>query len=74
MGIHTAIDTNGYYGDRVADAELEAMDLVMLGIKAWARIATSGSRGWQSARRWISHAVSPPTDGRSGCASSWCLD
>jgi pyruvate formate lyase activating enzyme len=35
MGIHTAIETNGYYGDRVADAELEAMDLVMLGIKAW---------------------------------------
>ena len=23
MGIHTALDTNGYYGDRLSDAELE---------------------------------------------------
>ena len=35
MGIHTALDTNGYYGDKVTDAELEHIDLVMLDIKAW---------------------------------------
>lgn len=35
MGIHTALDTNGYYGDRLADAELESIDLVLLDIKAW---------------------------------------
>jgi pyruvate formate lyase activating enzyme len=35
MGIHTALDTNGYYGDRVSDAELEAIDLVLLDIKTW---------------------------------------
>jgi pyruvate formate lyase activating enzyme len=35
MGIHTALDTNGYYGDRLADAELEAVDLVLLDIKSW---------------------------------------
>ena len=35
MGIHTALDTNGYYGDRLTDAELEAIDLVLLDIKAW---------------------------------------
>jgi pyruvate formate lyase activating enzyme len=35
MGIHTAIETNGYYGDRLSDAELDAIDLVMLGIKTW---------------------------------------
>ena len=23
MGIHTALDTNGYYGDRLSDAELD---------------------------------------------------
>jgi pyruvate formate lyase activating enzyme len=36
MGIHTALDTNGYYGDRLSDAELEAADLVILDIKCWA--------------------------------------
>jgi pyruvate formate lyase activating enzyme len=35
MGIHTALDTNGIYGDRVSDAELEMIDLVLLDIKTW---------------------------------------
>jgi len=35
MGIHTALDTNGFYGDRVTDAELEMIDLVLLDIKTW---------------------------------------
>jgi pyruvate formate lyase activating enzyme len=35
MGIHTALDTNGFYGDRVSDAELESIDLVLLDIKTW---------------------------------------
>lgn len=35
MGIHTALDTNGCYGDRLSDAELEVADLVLLDIKAW---------------------------------------
>ncbi len=35
MGIHTALDTNGIYGDRVTDAELEMIDLVLLDIKTW---------------------------------------
>jgi pyruvate formate lyase activating enzyme len=35
MGVHTTIETNGYYGDRLSDAELETIDLVMLGIKTW---------------------------------------
>jgi pyruvate formate lyase activating enzyme len=35
MGIHTALDTNGYYGDRVSDGELAAFDLVLLDIKTW---------------------------------------
>ena len=35
MGIHTAIETNGYYGDKLSDAELEAIDLVLLDIKMW---------------------------------------
>src|SRR5262249_47188234 len=35
MGIHTAIETNGYLGDRLSDAELEQIDLVLLGLKSW---------------------------------------
>jgi pyruvate formate lyase activating enzyme len=35
LGIHTAIETNGYYGERLSDAELDSIDLVMLGIKTW---------------------------------------
>ena len=35
MGIHTALDTNGFYGDRLSDAELELVDLVLLDIKTW---------------------------------------
>jgi pyruvate formate lyase activating enzyme len=35
MKIHTAIETNGYYGDKLSDTELDSVDLVMLGIKTW---------------------------------------
>jgi pyruvate formate lyase activating enzyme len=35
MGIHTVLDTNGYYGERLTDAELETIDLVMLDLKTW---------------------------------------
>jgi pyruvate formate lyase activating enzyme len=34
MGIHTALDTNGFFGDRLSDTDLQACDLVMLGLKA----------------------------------------
>jgi len=35
MGIHTALDTNGYYGGRLSDSELEVADLVLLDLKSW---------------------------------------
>lgn len=35
MGIHTAMETNGNLGARLTDAELEKIDLVLLGIKTW---------------------------------------
>jgi pyruvate formate lyase activating enzyme len=35
MGIHTALDTNGFYGDRLGEAELDTIDLVLLDIKGW---------------------------------------
>jgi len=33
MGVHTAIETNGYLGDRLTDEEIEQLDLVLLGLK-----------------------------------------
>jgi pyruvate formate lyase activating enzyme len=35
MGIHTALDTNGYLGERLTDDDLEAIDLVLLDMKAF---------------------------------------
>jgi pyruvate formate lyase activating enzyme len=37
LGIHTALDTNGFFGDRLSDADLERIDLVLLDIKGWDR-------------------------------------
>jgi pyruvate formate lyase activating enzyme len=37
LGIHTALDTNGYLGERLSDEELEPIDMVLLDIKAWDR-------------------------------------
>jgi pyruvate formate lyase activating enzyme len=34
FGVHTALDTNGYLGDRLRDEDLTTIDLVMLGLKA----------------------------------------
>jgi pyruvate formate lyase activating enzyme len=35
MGIHTALDTNGFLGERLSDEELEKIDVVLLDIKSW---------------------------------------
>jgi pyruvate formate lyase activating enzyme len=35
MGVHTTIETNGFLGDRLSDADFENIDLVMLGLKKW---------------------------------------
>jgi pyruvate formate lyase activating enzyme len=35
MDVHTTIETNGFYGSLLRDAEHETIDLVMLGIKTW---------------------------------------
>jgi len=39
LGIHTALDTNGYHGAKLADDELQVADLVLLDIKKWDREA-----------------------------------
>ena len=35
MDIHTALDTNGFLGERLSDEELAQIDLVLLDIKCW---------------------------------------
>jgi len=35
MGVHTAIETNGFLGERLTDQDLEHIDLVLLGVKTW---------------------------------------
>lgn len=35
MGIHSTIETNGFLGERLTEADLGSIDLVMLGIKSW---------------------------------------
>ena len=35
LGIHTALDTNGSFGDKLSDAELEDVNLVLLDLKTW---------------------------------------
>ncbi len=35
MKIHTTVETNGYFSDKLSDAELDTIDLVMLGIKTF---------------------------------------
>ena len=37
MGVHTAIETNGYYGDHLSDEEVRNIDLVILDMKAFTR-------------------------------------
>lgn len=34
LGIHTAIETNGFYGDKLSDDELKDIDLIILDMKA----------------------------------------
>lgn len=35
MGLHTALDTSGFLGDRATDAYLQNVDLVLLDVKSW---------------------------------------
>lgn len=35
IGVHTAIETNGFYGDKLTDSELADIDLVILDMKAF---------------------------------------
>jgi pyruvate formate lyase activating enzyme len=38
MGVHTAVETNGFNGDKLSDEELEDIDLVILDMKAFSPV------------------------------------
>ena len=40
-GVHTTLETNGFFGERLTDDDLANIDLVMIGIKAITPICTS---------------------------------
>jgi pyruvate formate lyase activating enzyme len=46
LGIHTALDTNGYLGDRISDADLGMADLVLLDLKSWDPETHRRVTGW----------------------------
>lgn len=35
LGVHTALDTNGFLGAQLTDTDLECIDLVLLDLKSW---------------------------------------
>ena len=44
MGLHTAIETSGYLGDRVDDSYLSTLDLILLDIKSSTRRSIATDR------------------------------
>ena len=74
-GLHTALDTSGFLGDRASDELLDATDLVLLDIKsgdpATYRKVTSVDLAPDAAR---SPAGWPTAATGCGSASCWCPD
>jgi pyruvate formate lyase activating enzyme len=72
IGIHTALDSNGYYGERLSDAELEAIDLVLLDLKGWDAERHRRLTGMDVAPTLAFAGGLPCASIRCGCASCWC--
>ena len=72
MGIHTALDTNGYFGDQTDDAELETISLVLLDIKTWDPERHRSLTGMDNAPTLEFARRLAAREGRSGCVTCWC--
>ena len=53
MGIHTALDTNGYLGERLSDEELDQIDVVLLDLRHGIRSVINVSQEKITLPRWI---------------------
>jgi hypothetical protein len=71
MGLHTALDTSGFLGDRADDALLENTDLVLLDIKSWDPATSSTPMASVPADQWPLAAgpVASASAGSLGLAS-----
>ena len=74
MGIHTALDTNGYLGDRLTDEELEAISLVLLDIKTWDPERHRHLTGMEVGPVLAFARRLAARKGPYGCASCWYRD
>ena len=72
LGIHTAIETNGYYGDHLSDEELALIDLVILDMKAFTLEQHRKVTGGIGTTRRCSNSAGgwPRSSGRCGFAMS----
>ncbi|MEM1447377.1 MAG: pyruvate formate-lyase-activating protein, partial [Planctomycetota bacterium] len=83
LKLHTALDTNGYLGDRLSDDDLQAIDLVLLDLKAFdaeqhqrvtgfdnaAILAFARRLAEQDRPTWVRYVLVPElTDGRDDIA------
>ena len=85
MGVHTALDTNGFLGSRLTDDDLQLTDLVLLDIKAWGNdlhrrlVGADSGPVLDFARRlatlgrpvWIRHVLVPGLTDRGEDISSY---
>ena len=72
MGIHTALDSNGYYGDRVSDDDSRRSTSCCSISRRGIPNGIAGSPAWMSARRGSLPNVLRAAGGRSGSGTSWC--
>ena len=71
MGIHTALDTNGYLGDRLTDAALEHVSMVLLDLKTFDTERHRGLTGMDNAPHAFARRLLRG-ESRSGFVTCWC--
>ena len=74
LGMHTALDCNGFLGERLSDEDLDVVDMVLLDLKAMTpelhrRLTGMDNETVHEFARRLAAARS-----RSGFVLSWCRD
>ena len=72
MGLHTTVETNGYFSDRLTDQDLDSIDLVMLGIKTWGNARHRQLTGMDMEPTLAFARRLAAQNGRCGSGSCWC--
>jgi len=74
MGVHTALDSNGFLGSRLSDSDLEKVDLVLLDLKAFDAELHHRLTGQDVAPVHEFGGGSRPRKDQCGSALFWCRD